>query len=604
MKLTTYKALACGLALSVLAGTTSCSEDQTTGPENGATADKSVKFIASLGAIARATETAFEYGDSIGVYAVTAADGQTISLQPSRTFAHNVPYVSDGSMFVGALADGDGIIKEEGASLAYFAVYPYQKQCDTIAGAEFDFTVNTDQSTHAGYTRSDLCTASTGLQIDPTVNLKFDHRLTNLVLNVSGFNIGGQMNIRLTNIATTAHVNINANTYAASESSATGTIITNNEATNTYKAIVPPQVIESGTEFIEVDLNGRIFNIKAPQRLELRSGREYSLNVSIVNGSIIISTGNILPWDSQTVRDEYSEKYFEVENAGFVDEPFVEGTDDSDPFDISANDRALAGGMNFITIKCKELYELFELSVKGQIGYWTVAPEVETTPEHNSYTIPIIYGTGFSEDMNMTVCGRREDGTKTKGYDVNFTYVESQSGDLNINLTFSTPKDVDLHLYTPSGIHIYYGNRGGSTVIDGESINYGLDHDSNPGCNIDGLNNENIFIPAELIEDGEYTVEVNLYANCTSDYDCAWSVVARYKDEIIPNKLASYSNPASGTYARSASSGDHTQIMKFDLHPSTQRNARSRRSLSDIDFTPRKVTDAEQWKIDIQNAIR
>ena len=569
----------------LLIGLTGCSEKDIPAG-NGNSGD--VIFRAVMNPSVRSTETEFEANDAIGVFAVRP-DGTNIDLRASN-YADNVKHIFDGVSF---RAEGDGIKKDEDEYLAYYAVYPYQVPC----GASFNFVVAADQSTHEAYTSGDLCTVSTTALKEAEVELKFYHRLSRLVVNVSGFNIAGNLDMELINVYSGAIADLNSNTFTADPSSEKINIKANQESANSYSVIIPPQTIAANQELVKVNLNGREFRIKTPSALEFASGRSYSLNATVINGEIVLGTGQIVPWDNQTVEDKFTENFFAIEDANFVNAEFTEGSDSSDPFEISANESALAGGMNFITINCDQEYEAFELSVKGQTGYWEYYPESATTRSSHSYTIPILYGTSFAQDMEMLVCGRKQDGTKSIGYNVNFNYVESKSGDLNINLTFSTPKDVDLHLYTPSGKHIYYGDRGGTTTIDGESVEYGLDHDSNAACSLDYLNNENIFIPAQLIEEGTYRVVVNMYSNCDHNVSCDWSVVARYRGEIIPNEMDGLGNPVADTYSPSCGSGDMTTVMTFTLHPGTNQN-RVRNLLQNMKVTPRKLTKAEKDKIE------
>jgi len=85
--------------------------------------------------------------------------------------------------------------------------------------------------------------------------------------------------------------------------------------------------------------------------------------------------------------------------------------------------------------------------------------------------------------------------------------VEVASGDVKASISWDTATDVDLHVIEPDGTEIYYSNRNSSS---GGS----LDLDSNPGCNIDGVNNENIFWPAGQSPTGEYTVSAVMYSDC------------------------------------------------------------------------------------------
>jgi hypothetical protein len=83
------------------------------------------------------------------------------------------------------------------------------------------------------------------------------------------------------------------------------------------------------------------------------------------------------------------------------------------------------------------------------------------------------------------------------------------SGPLQVSLSFDNAVDVDLHVVTPNGSEIYYSNKsagGGS-----------LDLDSNAGCNIDRINNENIVWPdTSLPSVGTYKVLVDYYQACNA----------------------------------------------------------------------------------------
>ncbi len=300
--------------------------------------------------------------------------------------------------------------------------------------------------------------------------------------------------------------------------------------------------------------------------------------------------------DEKSKADQYAENLFSIENATFIEGNMPEATSAEPLQGVTYNASALTGGMNFIVINGEKEYQKFYIGAEGSDGYWEYVPNASRAGS-TIYTIPIMYGTGFNNDITMVIIGVDADGNISVHYIFDVQHVESQSGDLNINLTFSTPKDVDLHLYTPSGKHIYYGDRGGQVEIGDSTYTYGLDHDSNPGCSIDNLNNENIYIPAELVENGEYRVVVNLYENCTSAYDCSWAVITRYKGNIIQNETEGFGNPATGNYAATAGRGDHTTVMTFTIDDVPESRSVNTRNLK---ITPRELTDAERMKIEFE----
>ena len=211
---------------------------------------------------------------------------------------------------------------------------------------------------------------------------------------------------------------------------------------------------------------------------------------------------------------------------------------------VSANTQALQGGANFIQITSDQVYERFYIAVEGQQGYMEYNPETQTQSSSApsraggtiiTYIIPITYGSNYDRNITMIIKGLLEDGTITPAYRHSVSYVESMDGDLNINLTFSNAKDIDMWLVTPSGDEIYYGNRTRYLETDTGTVAYGLDHDSNAGCTIDNLNNENIVVPAAAIECGEYEVRLYMFRNCDPSISTSWQIAVRYKGELVKN---------------------------------------------------------------------
>lgn len=270
-------------------------------------------------------------------------------------------------------------------------------------------------------------------------------------------------------------------------------------------------------------------------------------------------------------QETFSNQYFSIDKGEYVNEAIPE-VGDTDPISgMTLNNAALTGGMNFATITTEKNYENFMIGVEGENGYWQVnASDVEqqSRASMRTFIIPFNFGTSYNKDIIIIILAIDNFGNIDSSKS-NVQYVESKSGDLNVNLTFNNEKDIDLHLYTPSGHHIYYGNRGGDLVSydendEEETIEVGLDHDSNAACHIDGLNNENIFIPESLIEDGEYRVVVDMFSNCQPSISTNWALVVRYKGEIITPSFGS--NPTSGVYEAHCGNDDMTTVMRFTIN--------------------------------------
>ena len=131
-----------------------------------------IVFRASVGSHqSKATDTAFEPGDAVGLLA-----GAPLSLS-------NVKLAWDGSVLVPETPiSWEGVPRE--TKVAFSAYYPYQTAINPD-GASLDFTIRADQSTHALYTASDLMGASTEASpADGAVNLRFNHLLSKMVIRI------------------------------------------------------------------------------------------------------------------------------------------------------------------------------------------------------------------------------------------------------------------------------------------------------------------------------------------------------------------------------------------------------------------------------------
>ncbi len=151
--------LLCGLAIM------SCRQAAVQPEENALVP---IQFRATAGAFhVKATDTAFELGDAIGL-SVSKPVGVSNALLQT---------VSDG------LAPQEPIYWPFGhtAACSFDAYYPYKNGVDYVSG--FSFTVNPDQSTHALYTASDFMSAhSVSAPADGVVELAFTHEFSKLVL--------------------------------------------------------------------------------------------------------------------------------------------------------------------------------------------------------------------------------------------------------------------------------------------------------------------------------------------------------------------------------------------------------------------------------------
>ena len=292
-----------------------------------------VSFSATLDAMSRATDTSFEVGDKIGVFAVRASEGDTRGfISNSGNAADNVSYQYNGNLFV---PTATSIKQPTGYKYFYTAIYPYLYN----AGATFDFSVKTDQSVTGNYTASDLCTAYSTATDEATVALKFSHRLSRIIVNLSGDGwAGDDIKVWIPSAKYTAAVDVNALTFTANSSSADLYFAPNGN--RSYKLILPPQSFQKGTPFISVSVNGKTYSINAEATQNLVSGKSYEYTLSMNNpeSDIVTFTSDINPWNTEDKIDdvlpedlqELIEPYITIYKGN--NPPNIEGTVYVDPF--------------------------------------------------------------------------------------------------------------------------------------------------------------------------------------------------------------------------------------------------------------------------------
>lgn len=196
----------------------------------------------------RATDTSFEDEDEIGVYVTTTES----KLQLGGNEVNNEKFVFNGTSWTSPRK----VYWNEGRHNVY-AYYPYTKTVNDVE--DYQFRVQTDQSTADGYTKSDFLWASVSdiAASNSAVRMQFAHKLScvNVVLE-KGESYQGEIpaetEVYLYSTVPDALVSLSTgdackDTYGSSES-----IRCFQESPAKYKAIVVPQHISSRRPLVEV----------------------------------------------------------------------------------------------------------------------------------------------------------------------------------------------------------------------------------------------------------------------------------------------------------------------------------------------------------------
>lgn len=161
------------------------------------------------------------------------------------------------------------------------------------------------------------------------------------------------------------------------------------------------------------------------------------------------------------------------------------------------------------------------VGVQGSGGHLVIPlDEAQAQTGHASVSLRLPEGAQLPEQkgtLTLKVALRDAQGQVSAAHEADVSYGVAREGNLRITLDWDTPTDVDLYAVNPAGTEIYYGNHG-------DDLGGQLDLDSNPGCEIDNVNHENIYW--DMPPSGEYVVRVNYFEAC-NDLPANWHVTVQ-----------------------------------------------------------------------------
>jgi hypothetical protein len=270
--------------------------------------------------------------------------------------------------------------------------------------------------------------------------------------------------------------------------------------------------------------------------------------------------------DESNVKD-----YLSVDGANYVSSSFpTASTGDALPeiTEVTGNSSVIEGGSNPIAVYASVPAKKILVGVQGTKGYYEYTEAVKSTAI--VYTLSLVLSTNIpGTDFIIIVAIVDDFGLVSEVFELPVSIIEVGTGQLQVSLSWDQPNDVDLHLVEPDGEEIYYGT-------DYSSNGGVLDLDSNPGCSIDGVQNENITYSNEsTVEAGTYIVRVDLYDGCDVAAQTNYIVTARLNGELIAQQ--SLTNPYNGNFTAGSlgdygGNGSGVQVMQFALSGTTMKS--------------------------------
>jgi hypothetical protein len=247
-----------------------------------------------LGPISKATDTAYENGDVVGVWVVN--NGSTLS--NSGNNADNVAFSYDGSSWKSAM---QLYWKDETTSASFYAYFP---RVETVADVKaVPFSVKTNQSTLAGYKASALIWGNK-LNVAPTtstVEIITYHRMSNLqvfVLPGDGYTEESMkaegITVAINNLKVSASLNLETGEVTATGAASDITPYLNGDH---YQALVPPQSLQDQT-LVSLTVGDYSFTLKETITLKSNTQHKVTLTVNKMSEGINIGIGQ---WETDDI---------------------------------------------------------------------------------------------------------------------------------------------------------------------------------------------------------------------------------------------------------------------------------------------------------------
>ncbi len=289
------------IALAVMASAMiSCNDNNTPSPQSEKVA---VQFNGGINVNTRAVNESWTSGDKIGIYMTTAGEGladQTISESVA-----NVAYQTNGGNAFSPVSGGKTIYFPIDGNVDFYAYYPHATDNDyKVALNVVDQT--SQEAIDFMYAKTTGCNKTV-----PQVTLKFNHQLSNLILDIQPGDGLSQEDLEMLTIKvkdqnTTANYNLANGTISDAGNPADITMhpVTKGKC---YEAILLPTT--EADRVLEFDLNnGHDAPFVWTMPTSLDGGSKYHYTVVKLSRTEVKILGTITPWNEITDATEHIAK--------------------------------------------------------------------------------------------------------------------------------------------------------------------------------------------------------------------------------------------------------------------------------------------------------
>ncbi len=263
-----------------------------------------ITFQSSITPETRVTDDLFDKGDEISV---SALDG-------TSSYAESVSYVYDGSIFYSTTPIYYTSVDQ---TLSFVATHPTIKNLDSV----FSFEVSADQSTEDNFNSSDLLLATAEATGDTSPALEFQHAMASIVINNTDTSMSGGV------IKILAQCSVEIDTIEE-EYTTDGSVVEITPTANgseSYKAIIAPQVVKSGEIMATYEVNGVTYKWTANNDMTFKSGYRETYDWD-VSSNTVTYTGSVEGWNDNTVSDNKTTYGWDELNYNQIDFDATYGT--------------------------------------------------------------------------------------------------------------------------------------------------------------------------------------------------------------------------------------------------------------------------------------
>lgn len=294
-----------GIVTLSLLGLTACEKDQVSGlsaiDDNEICIDANIQEVQT-----RATGSAFATGDQVGVYVVEYLNNNTDRGELQTGIYKNMKLTYNSSSWT---AESKMYWQSE-KQVDVIGYYPYNQSLVESTLNAYPWTIDVIQDTNEKMLKGDFLWAQkVTLPRSNAVPLTFKHMMTKVVINYKlgeGFTAFPQnMPIKvqtMNGVSTTVNLKTGEVTPATRETSYRQyqMLETQNPSAGVVlrqEAIMIPQTMRASDEFIVMtvpDLG--LFKYTLPSDMELKSGWEYTFDITLTKGGIQVAVGGIQDW--------------------------------------------------------------------------------------------------------------------------------------------------------------------------------------------------------------------------------------------------------------------------------------------------------------------